>query len=172
MLGTKIYKTYIENPDGGLGFWDYDEELYVNCAESCNETQLTTIEDKGEYYEVVEISAPSLDELKTAKIAEFKTQRNAEEVMPIEWDGNLYDYDSNSRERMRIKRQDIEDNGGTGKILWILANNEKTEIGLDDFKGINSAAAERSEALHDKYNSLKAQVEVATSNEELENIVW
>lgn len=57
MLDTKIYKTYIENPDGGLGFWDYDEELYANCAVWCNETQLATIEDKGDYYEVVEIPA-------------------------------------------------------------------------------------------------------------------
>ena len=55
MLGTKIYKTYIENPDGGLGFWDYDEELYVKCAEWCNETQLATIEDKDEYFECVAI---------------------------------------------------------------------------------------------------------------------
>lgn len=110
--------------------------------------------------------------LKEAKTAAFKAARNAEEVVPVEWDGNLYDYDSDSRERMRIKRQDIEDKGGKGTILWTLANNEQTEIGLDDFKGINSVAAGRSEALHDKYNSLKAKVEVAASKEELENIVW
>ena len=55
MLGTKIYKTYIKNPDSGLGFWDYDEELYANCAVWCNETQLTTIVDQGDYYEVVEL---------------------------------------------------------------------------------------------------------------------
>lgn len=55
MLGTKIYKEYIENPDGGLGFWDYDEELYFQCACWCNETGTATIEDKGDYYEVVDI---------------------------------------------------------------------------------------------------------------------
>ena len=55
MLGTKIYKTYIENPDGGLGFWEYDEERYANCAVWCNETQLGTIVDKDDYYEVVEL---------------------------------------------------------------------------------------------------------------------
>lgn len=70
MLGTKIYKTYIENPDGGLGFWDYDEELYFKCACWCNETGTATIEDKDDYYEVVEIPAPSLEELKTAKLTE------------------------------------------------------------------------------------------------------
>lgn len=55
MLGTKIHKEYIENPDGGLGYETYDEELYFKCAEWCNETQLATIVDKGDYYEVVEI---------------------------------------------------------------------------------------------------------------------
>ncbi len=160
MIGTKLYKG------------QFVDEQYIECAMYCNEAQLATIEDKGDYYEVVEIPAPSLDELKTAKIAEFKTQRNAEEVLPIEWDGNLYDYDSDSRERMRIKRQDIEDKGGTEKILWTLADNGEIEIGLDDFIGINSAAAERSEALHDKYNSLKSKVEAAESIEELENIIW
>lgn len=55
MLGTKIYKTYIQNPNGGLGFWDYDEELYFKCSCWCNETGTATIEDKGEYYEVVAI---------------------------------------------------------------------------------------------------------------------
>lgn len=55
MIGTKIYKEYIENPNGGLGYETYDEELYFQCSCWCNETQLATIVDKGDYYEVVEI---------------------------------------------------------------------------------------------------------------------
>jgi len=43
MLGTKLYKG------------QFTDEQYLQCAEYCNETQLATIEDKGEYYEVVEI---------------------------------------------------------------------------------------------------------------------
>ena len=58
MLGTKLYKG------------KFTDEQYAQCAEWCNETQLATIEDKGEYYEVVEIPAPSLDELKQAKLTE------------------------------------------------------------------------------------------------------
>ena len=44
MLGIKIYK---EN---------FDQDLYTQCAEWCNEVGTATIEDKGEYYEVVKIS--------------------------------------------------------------------------------------------------------------------
>ena len=126
----------------------------------------------GQWYVKGYAPLQPLEQLKEEKIAAFKECRNAEEVLPIGWNGYLYDYDSDSRERMRIKRQDIEDKGGTGKILWTLADNEQTEIGLNDFIGINSVAAERSESLHDKYNSLKAKVEAAASIEELENIIW
>ena len=55
MLGTKIYKEYVENNYGGLSYETYDEELYVKCAIWCNESGTATIQDKGEYYEVVEI---------------------------------------------------------------------------------------------------------------------
>ena len=40
MVGTKIYKTYIENPDGGLGFWDYEEEFIFGSFGKCSTRQL------------------------------------------------------------------------------------------------------------------------------------
>ena len=46
MLGTKLYK---ENQS--------DMNKYTDCAVWCNANN-ATIEDKGEYYEVVEITAP------------------------------------------------------------------------------------------------------------------
>lgn len=53
MLGTKIYKT--------------DTSNYTDCAIWCNANN-ATIEDKGDYYEVVAIPAPTLDELKAEKL--------------------------------------------------------------------------------------------------------
>lgn len=55
MLGTKIYKT--------------DMSKYTDYAIWCNQNN-ATIEDKGEYYEVVAIPAPALDKLKAEKLAE------------------------------------------------------------------------------------------------------
>lgn len=55
MIGTKIYKSDMTN--------------YFEVAEWCNFNG-ATIEDKGSYYEVVAIPAPSLDELKRAKLSE------------------------------------------------------------------------------------------------------
>ena len=65
MIGTKFYKPL------------EDLQAYSNCAEWCNANN-ATIEDKGEYYECVAIPAPSLDELKQAKINELKTIRDTE----------------------------------------------------------------------------------------------
>lgn len=55
MLGTRIYKN--------------DMSKYTEYAIWCNNNN-ATIEDKGEYYEVVAIPDPSLDDLKNQKLAE------------------------------------------------------------------------------------------------------
>ena len=159
MLGTKLYKG------------KYTNKEYADLAVWCNANG-ATIEDMGEYYECKALPTPSLEELKEEKVAAFKAARNAEEIAPIEWNGNLFDYDADSRDRMSIKRRNIEDNGGNGTVTWTLADNSYTVIGLADFIGINNAASDRSEALHYKYNVLKAQAEAATTKEELEAIVW
>ena len=60
MLGKKLYKG------------QYTNKEYADLAVWCNANN-ATIEDKGEYYECVAIPAPSLDELKTTKLAEVDT---------------------------------------------------------------------------------------------------
>ena len=53
MIGTKIYKN--------------DMSKYTECAIWCNQNN-ATIKNMGEYYEVVAIAAPTIDELKTQKL--------------------------------------------------------------------------------------------------------
>lgn len=57
MIGIKLYKG------------NYTNKEYADLAIWCNANN-ATIEDKGEYYEVVAIPEPSLEELKTAKLQE------------------------------------------------------------------------------------------------------
>ena len=75
MIGTKLYKG------------KYTNKEYADLAVWCNANN-ATIEDKGEYYECVELPKPSLDEIKQAKLAELKNQRDTLEVEPIEYNGN------------------------------------------------------------------------------------
>lgn len=162
MIGTKFYKTELETQE--------QLNAYSSAAEWCNNNN-ATIEDKGEYYEVVAIPAPTLDEVKAQKIAELKGIRDTKEVEPIRTDKGIFDYDSKSRDRLAIARQALTDNGG-GSITWTTADNQRVDMGITDFAAINGAAAIRSNELHIRYNELKTQVNDCETVEEVNAIVW
>lgn len=63
MVGTKFDKK------------QFDAGLYAQAAQWCNKTQRATIEDKGDYYEVVALPEPTFDELKAQKKAEIASAR-------------------------------------------------------------------------------------------------
>lgn len=67
MIGTR----FIKDASGAL-----NEEaltLYAEAARWCNETQQGRIEDKGSYYEVVAIPAPTPEEQQQALIERFRS---------------------------------------------------------------------------------------------------
>ena len=162
MIGTKFYKPL-----------ETEEQLneYSAAAEWCNNNNAMIV-DQGEYYEVVEIPGPTLEEAKTAKINELKSIRDAKEVEPIQTDKGLFDYDDKSRDRLAIARQALTDADDAGTITWTTADNQRVPLGIVDFANINAAAAVRSNQLHITYNNLKEQVNSATTIEEVEAIVW
>ena len=113
----------------------------------------------------------TLEEVKQNKINELKSKRDKEEVEPIEYSDNLYDYDDKSRDRLYIARQALEDTKQES-ILWTTADNKRVELKVEDFVAINTNAAVRSNELHVKYNTLKEQVIDAETKEEVESIKW
>lgn len=117
----------------------------------------------------------TLEEIKQNKINEFKSKRDTEEVSPIEYNDNLYDYDDKSRDRLYIARQALEDNyveGESNYLMWTTADNKRVKLEVDDFIAINTNAAVRSNELHIKYNELKEKVMSAETKEEVEAIKW
>lgn len=155
MIGTKIYKDNMSN--------------YTKCAIWCNKNN-ATIEDKGDYYEVVAIPAPALEELKAKKITEFKSIRDAEEVKPIEYNDNLFDYDDKARDRINSAIIALSITGQS--IEWTTANNTNVLVTADDLRCVVANVAVRSNELHVKYRQLKEQVEACKTKEELKKIVW
>ena len=162
MIGKKYYKPI-----------DTDEKCdeYNVAVDWCNSTQKGTIEDKGEYYEVVPI-IKSLDEAKERKINELKFIRDTKEVEPVQTSKGLFDYDDKSRDRLQIARQSLTDNPSVESIVWTTADNQRVAMTITDFAEINSMAAYRSNRLHVKYNELKAEVNEAETVEEVEAIKW
>ena len=158
MIGTKFIKGQFKDED------------YADAANWCNANN-ATIEDKGDFYEVVAIPAPSLDEIKHAKIDSLKSTRDTLEVEPITYNGNRYDYDDKARERMRIAQQALSDNNIPNQ-LWTTYDNTQVELTVQDFKNINTLAAKRSGELHIHYNTLKQEVLACTTNEDVDKIEW
>lgn len=155
MIGTKIYKTDMSN--------------YTECAIWCNANN-ATIEDRGDYYEVVTLPLPSLQEIKAAKIAELKAQRDAAEVEPIEYNGHSFDYDDKARDRISAAIIALELQGEGATIEWTTADNKDVKVTADDLRMVIAAVAVRSNALHTAYRKAKAQVEAAGTAEEVRAI--
>jgi hypothetical protein len=162
MIGTKFYKPVKTEEECAA---------YNVAVDWCNSTQKGIIDDKGDYYEVIAVPAPSLEEVKTAKISGLKVIRDAKEVEPVQTDKGLFDYDDKSRDRLAIARQALTDAGG-GEIVWTTADNQRVSMTIADFAVINGQAAVRSNELHIKYNELKTQVNACETVEEVEAIKW
>lgn len=163
MLNTKFYKTELKT--------QAQLNAYTTAAEWCNSNN-ATIEDKGEYYEVVAIPEPSLDEVKTAKIAELKMIRDKKELEPVVYNGSSFDFDSKSYERITaaIYALDLQGTGAT--INWTLADNSVASVTANNLQGVIAAAAVRSNALHTVYRGLKEQVQAAETVEAVNTITW
>lgn len=155
MLGTKIYKNNMSN--------------YTKCAIWCNQNK-ATIEDKGDYYEVVSLPLPTLEEIKTAKITELKAQRDSKEVEPIEYGGNLYDYDDKARERINAAIIALDVQGADASIDWTTADNADVKVTANDLRMVIAMVANRSNALHIAYRVAKAKVEQAATVAEVEAV--
>ena len=96
----------------------------------------------------------TLEEEKKAKIAELRKIREERRVAKLIYKEIPFDYDDASREKMRERRQYLEDNN-IEYVKWTSSANSEAILTVEDFKAINSLAAERSEKLHTRYNILK-----------------
>lgn len=106
-------------------------------------------------YEIVHFkSVFSVAETKNYKIEMFKLQRDVKELEPVFYNGHYFDADKTSLTRMDKARQSLVDNH-LPSIVWTTANNDRVEITIEDFAGINTALAIRSNELHVRYNQLK-----------------
>jgi hypothetical protein len=102
MIGTKFYKPL-----------ESQEQLdsYSQAAEWCNHNN-ATIEDKGEYYEVVEIPKPTQEELNAMEIERLKGESASTDYKCLKYvDGALSDEEYAEvkayREELRAKINEL-----------------------------------------------------------------
>lgn len=118
------------------------------------------------------VHVPTVAELLPGKIAAFKTARDAEEVQPIEYNGNSFDYDEKARDRINAAIIALDTQGPEATIDWTTADNKDVAVTANDLRAVIGAVAVRSNTLHVKYRNLKAQAEAAETVEELQAINW
>lgn len=113
-----------------------------------------------------------LEVMKQRKITELKYQRDEAEVTPIEFNGNLYDYDEKARDRISAAIIALELQGEGATIEWTTADNADTPVTANDLKMIIAAVAVRSNKLHTAYRVSKEKVEAATTAADVETVIF
>ena len=135
-------------------------------------TPAKTMKELGAFPANAVFTAPvkTLEQLKADKINEFKFIRDNEEVKPIAYNGNSFDYDDKARDRINSAIIALSITGQS--IEWTTADNTNVTVTADDLRGIVANVAVRSNELHVKYRELKEQVENCATKEELDSIKW
>ena len=114
--------------------------------------------------------AEPLEVLRQRKIAELKYQRDKAEVTPIEYNGNLYDYDEKARDRINAAIIALELQGEGATIDWTTADNQDVKVTANDLRMVIAAVAVRSNTLHMAYRKAREQVEATSTAEEVEAV--
>lgn len=113
-----------------------------------------------------------IEYFKNRRIEILKMQRDKAEVEPIEYKGYFFDYDEKARDRISAAIIALELQGANADIAWTTADNQDVSVTAADLRAIVAAVAVRSNALHIKYRSLKAQVQACSSAGDVEAIKW
>ena len=111
-----------------------------------------------------------IENVKQRKILMLKRQRDTAEVEPIEYNGNLYDYDEKARDRINAAIIALSLQGEGATIDWTTADNQDVKVTANDLRCVIAMVAQRSNALHVAYRAAKDKVEAATTVAEVEAV--
>ncbi len=160
-------KTYTYKTKRYYNFYDLSEALGADGVFIPRTISDTDLEQLGVV--VAEAEEP-IGNVRVRKIMELKRQRDAAEVEPVEYGGHLYDYDSKARDRIAAAIIALDVQGEGAKISWTTADNEDAVVTAQDLRMIIASVAARSNKLHTAYRAAKAQVEAASTAEEVEAV--
>ena len=121
MIGTKFFKPLTEEADAA----------YTEAANWCNETKKATIEDMGDWYEVVAIPEPTPEEQAEKALAQAKAERaDAVSRITVTVDGLVFDGDETAQDRMARAITMFNANNLPADTVtpWVLADNTVAEV--------------------------------------------
>ena len=127
------------------------------------------------WYEVGYVPQRPLDELKVLKREEINKARDEAEQGGFEYLGKMFDSDPISCQRIALASQTAlisKQAGQEFSVTWTCQDNSQIALSADETIGLSIALTEWSNSCHIKASELKALVDEATTEEELNNINW
>ena len=121
------------------------------------------------------VPEPTLGELKILKREEINQARNSAEQGGFEYMGKIFDSDPISCQRISCAAQAMSMapmSEETPTITWTCQDNTTIDLNPQELMGLVVALAEWSNVCHQKATALKEKIELCTSKEELDKIVW
>lgn len=115
---------------------------------------------------------PTLDELKSKKREEINQARDAAEQGGFEYMGKIFDSDPISCQRISMAAQAMALAPEGATITWTCQDNSTIDLTAQELVGLVVALAQHSNTCHEKATALKAKIEEAKSEEELNKINW
>lgn len=174
MLGTTIRKKYSTDETGTPYYAGYDENQYLVCSAWCNQNNATIV-DQGDYYEVVALPAPTLDQLKANALAKaqqtFAVHRDA-----IRW-VNGYGFDCAPEDITNFMAAYtpllVAGGGSTQYKVWITEDTKGiVTLTLDDMTNVYHSVRKSQLAAYAWYETVKAQIAASQTAEELQEVAW
>lgn len=166
IIGENTY--YLSNDDGTISSfagYQFDEN-----AIKADEEIIQGYD--GRYYFTTQCPTQPLEELKLIKRAEINQARDNAEQGGFEYMGKVFDSDQVSCQRISCAAQAMAFSPEGATITWTCQDNSTIDLTAQELSGLVVALVEWSNTCHQKATSLKAQIDAATTVEELEKIQW
>lgn len=104
-------------------------------------------------------------DLKEARVADMKAERDRIQELPIEYNGKSFDYNKESLQKLNEAKDALQ--GTTDKQIWICADNSLTYLTYEDIMAIKKLGKDRSNDVHIQYAKLKYLIESKETAEEI-----
>lgn len=157
-------------PNDEMGAFNHDEVAAFYASLTGDEQVYNAEGELVTQKQTYIIPEPTLDELKEAKKATLKAERDQKEVQPIEYNGNSFDYDDKARDRINAAIIALDMAGAEATLQWTTADNTNATVTAQDLRNIIAAVAMRSNTLHEQYRVAKEAVNAAETKEEVEAV--
>lgn len=159
-----------------FGIEKYDEAVeFIKQNEGTTIVEVEPIIDDENIirqYQLVELPKPSLEELKIIKRAEINAARDEAEQGGFSYMGKMFDSDPISCQRISMAAQAMALAPEGATITWTCQDNTTIDLTAQELVSLVVALAQWSNTCHEKATALKAKIEEAKSEEELNKITW